>query len=309
MLTSRPPHAGVERRPATAVDLEQRIASFTGPFGKDTGYTGPTRSERETVAAGLGLLLDGKREAARTTLATTGYVLRVLTDRYSGRRYAELAERLPTGRRARGWGRVYVDLDRSARWSVQVPHPVADLRTERIGVAVLRETPGGVLVLAGAHRAAGEGREADVAHREDTVFQAVCALLTRRGIPGVQLHGFADASSPGDDVVLSPGRGEDGLAQARRLSGALAGRGFEVCRAWTVPRCPLAGRTNVQGRYAAEAGVPFLHVELSHRLRTDPGLSAALVATLTTTVTSAPPREDAHAHPAGAAHVRREAHA
>lgn len=256
----------------TAVDLERRVIDFTSGLGPSDGYRPPRRAEREAVAEGVGLLLDGRSRDARQRLADADFAVEVLVDRPTGRRFAELADPAREREARRGWGRVYVALDGPARWSAQVPHPVADRSTERLGVGVLRGSPGGVLVLAGAHRTAGEGDAADVAHRRDTVFHAVCAHLVARGLPGLQVHGFARDSAPGRDVIASTGAGHHARAEGRVLADALRHRGYEVCRAWA-RSCPLAGRTNMQGRGAADAGVPFLHVEFDPDLRT-PGRRA-----------------------------------
>lgn len=264
------PRGGVPTEGAGgAVDLERRIAGLALRLDEDGGYRPPTRAERRTVAEGVGLLLDGRRDAAARRLSEVDLQLSTVTDSATGRRYAEIADRAEDGPAPRGWGRVYVDLAQRAGWSVQVPHPVADEDTERLGVAVLRGTPGGVLVVAGAHREAGKGNAADVAHRRDTVFHAVCDELTRRGLPALQLHGFARSTAPGLDAVVSTGRGDDARGEGRELADALRDRGYDVCRAWARD-CPLEGRTNVQGRAAAEARVPFLHVELSRPIRTEP---------------------------------------
>ncbi|GAA2308858.1 hypothetical protein [Streptomyces violaceusniger] len=252
---------------APEVPLERRITDFTAGLGPDADYREPRRAERRAVADALGLILDGHPDRARPLLTDVGFRLRTLTDTGTGRRYAELSDRTEDGPDPRGWARVYVDLSAPARWSVQVPHPVSDADTERLGARVLLDSPGGVLVLAGAHRRAGDDDAADAAHRTDSVFDAVCDELARRGLPGVQLHGFADDSAPGRDVVASTGKGRAGRPDARRLAAALTARHFSVCRAW-VRDCPLEGRDNVQGRRAATEHVPFLHIEFARSVRT-----------------------------------------
>ncbi|WP_344326796.1 hypothetical protein [Streptomyces macrosporus] len=255
-------------RPDVRVELERRITDFTASFTEDDRYRPPEREERRAVADGVGLLLDGRRKEAARRLSDAGFGLLTLTDRPTGRRFAEISEHTDDGGPGRGRGRVYVDLDNAPRWSVQVPHPAADLDTERLGVGVLRGAPGGVLVLAGAHRGAGRDGAADVAHRRDTVFHAVCDELLARGMPGIQVHGFANDSAPEYDAIVSTGRGEDGLREARELARALDADGLEVCRAWARP-CELAGRTNQQGRRAAAERVPFLHLEFNRKTRAD----------------------------------------
>ncbi|MGW6061416.1 hypothetical protein [Streptomyces sp. NPDC055189] len=262
--------------------LERLITDYTAGFHADSGYRRPTREDRRTMAAGIALLLDHERTEAERRLAEVDFAVRTVTDPAGGRRFAEVAEaadRSDGGSAPRGWGRVYVDLDSPVRWSAQIPHPVADRYTERLGAELMSRSPGGVLVVAGAHREAGRGDEADVAHRRDSVFDAVCAELVRRGLPGVQLHGMDDESAPEHDVVASTGRGRDAVTEGRDLADALRKRGYDVCRAWA-RSCPLAGRSNLQGRTAAAHDVPFLHIELGHRIREDRARSAEAVEAL-----------------------------
>ncbi|MGW0627508.1 hypothetical protein [Streptomyces sp. NPDC002758] len=251
---------------AEQIDLARAVTDYTSRFAPDRGYRPPGRADREAVAAAVGLLLDGHRIQAEQQLSQRDFTVRTVVDRASGRRWAEVADRTDDAVTPRGWGRVYLDLDHRPGWSVQVPHPVFDRGTEQLGVRVLRAAPGGILVIAGAHRKAGPGNSADVAHRHDTVFGAICDELARRGIPGIQVHGFAASSAPGYDAVASTGAGSAGRHDGRRLADALRAHGFQVCRAWA-RSCPLEGRENVQGRVADDDHVPFLHVEFSPAVR------------------------------------------
>lgn len=278
--TSEGEKDGRSRASAVEEDLVKRIGRYTAGFAEERGYQPPTRAERKAAAEGVGLFLDGQRDQAQRRLASIGFEVRTVSDEVSGRSFAEIADRKEKSS-ARGWGRVYLALDAPIRWSIQVPHPVADKNTEQFGAQVLRGSPGGALVIAGAHRKAGEGDEADVAHRTDTVFDTVCDELTERGLPGVQVHGFADDSVPDHDVVASTGKGKVALAEGRVLADALKARGFAVCRGW-VRDCPLEGRTNVQGRKAAADGISFLHIEFSNRLRTSEQRTARAVAAVNT---------------------------
>lgn len=266
--------------------LERRLSSYATEVVADSRYRPPDRAEREALAEGVALYLDGERAKGERRLAEVDFGVRIVRDAPreeggQGRRYAEIADR--TDEIRRGWGRVYVDLDTAPRYSVQVPHPVADAYTDRLGAGVLRGAPGGVLVIAGAHRRAGEGNAADVAHRRDTVFHAVSAELVARGLPAIQVHGYADSSVPGRDLVVSTGAGDRARPQGRTLADALADDGFRVCRAWE-ETCPLEGRNNKQGRLAADEGVPFLHVEVSRAVRGDAARTARAVAAMATAV-------------------------
>ncbi|WP_406502974.1 hypothetical protein [Streptomyces sp. NBC_00212] len=262
-------------------ELERRIAEFAAPFHADSGYREPSPTDRRAMAESVGLVLDGKREEAGRRLSHVGYQLRTLVDAETGRTYAELSDRSESVPAPRGWGRVYIDLSSPVRWSVQAPHPVSDARTERLGAHVLLGSPGGVLVIAGAHRDAGRGNSADVAHRRDTIFAAVCDELAKRGLPGIQVHGFADGSDPDHDVIASTGTGTAGRADGKSLANALLGQGFQVCRAWA-RSCPLEGTENVEGRKAAAEDVPFLHVEFSNTVRTDDASTRRAIAAVDT---------------------------
>ncbi|MCP3755796.1 hypothetical protein [Streptomyces sp. TBY4] len=261
----------VNSRPSASpeADLEKRITGFTQGFGERGGYRVPTADERRAVTQGVALLLDGDQDGAHRRLAEVDFAVQSFTDSASGRHFAEVADQAGgPGPGNRGWGRVYVDLDARPSWSVQVPHPIADQETERLGARVLRGAPGGVMVLAGAHRTAGEGDSADVAHRTDSVFHEVVEELMQRRLPGIQLHGFANESFPEFDAVISTGAGDRALSEAKALSTALTGEGLEVCRAY-VRKCKLAGTSNEQGQVAADGNFRFLHIELARAIRTD----------------------------------------
>ncbi|MEH6373470.1 hypothetical protein V7793_03785 [Streptomyces sp. KLMMK] len=281
--TTRSRRAAPQHNGTGTVDLARRITDYTDGITADGSYRIPTERERRAVADGVRALLDGDRTAAGRRLGGVGYVVRDLVDSSGGTRYAEIADATREGEVRRGWGRVYVDLRGPVRWQVQVPHPSADQRTEQLGIGLLRGTPGGVLVLAGAHRAADSGGgpdAADVAHRRDSVFAAVSAALADRRLPAVQVHGFADSSLPDHDVVVSPGSGEAGLPSARGLAAAYRAQGMRVCEVWERYCGRLEGRTNVEGEYAGEAGVPFVHVEHNRRIRDDDALVAKAVRAL-----------------------------
>ncbi|WP_026204838.1 hypothetical protein [Actinomycetospora chiangmaiensis] len=156
---------------------------------------------------------------------------------------------------------------------VEVPHPAADLRTEQIGVAIVEALPDALYLQAGAHRHAGAPAgartradcPADVAHRPDSVFARVAAgLVAHRGVPQVQLHGFADR--PDVDAVVSAGAATGSVVLEETVT-RLAASGERVRRGGE-PGCEdLSGTRNVQGRVAARHGTVFVHVELSRSLR------------------------------------------
>ncbi|WP_030233841.1 MULTISPECIES: hypothetical protein [unclassified Streptomyces] len=246
------------------MDLRSRILTYTAELEPDDAYTPPDDTQRERVAESVGHLLDGDTTKAERLLAPVGLKLTRLTDTESGRRYDEIAAARPG--RAERWGRLYLTADSDVRWNAQVPHPVSDRDTERLGVRLLEDNPGGSLVLAGAHREAGRGDAADVSHREDSMFHAVVVELQKRDVPGVQLHGFAKESHRPYEAVLSARAAWNTIDEAVALADGMQADGLRVCRGWSA-RCPLEGTTNVQGRAAQRHHARFLHVELSPSAR------------------------------------------
>lgn len=183
---------------------------------------------------------------------------------------------------------------------VQIPHSFFDQGTLELGVELAQAAAARALFVNTVHRYQG-GRPpladedghvdapADLAHQEQTFFQrftsAALAVLPQPQV--LQLHGFADGSVPECPqalVVVSPGAASAGAGEAAEVAerlAALLGRD----RVLLYPRDTrhLGAQRNVQGRLvAADGRASFLHVELSHALRTrllaDSGLRRAFMA-------------------------------
>ncbi|WP_410614297.1 hypothetical protein [Amycolatopsis sp. lyj-109] len=222
--------------------MESLIRSFTAAQSTRQPYRRPAPAELAAAEAGFAAFLD----RAPHRLGELGF---------SAADDSLVVQEAGT---ERAWGLYAIDRSTPPSLVVEVPHPSSDLRTDRIGLALFRQVPGAVLVVAGAHR-----RREDPAHDTRTVFHVVTTLLARRGLPQVQLHGFDDRTLPTADVVLSAGVADVGDA-ARRAADRLEAAGFRVCRAWAEPCRGLAGTTNVQSQAADGT---FLHVELNRTIR------------------------------------------
>ncbi|MHB9859714.1 hypothetical protein [Streptomyces sp. YIM S03343] len=265
------------------VDIHERVLSYTADFRPGGPYTPPDRTERDRLSQAVGHLLEGDAAQAQRLLAPLGLGVTRLTDTGSGHRYDEIAATGPG--RAAHWGRLYLNADSRTRWNVQVPHPVSDQDTEKLGLRLLEDSPGGSLVLAGAHRKAGQNGAADVAHREDSAFHTIVVTLQKYGVPGLQVHGFAESSGGPYDAVISGGAAQSASNAASALADRMEADGLRVCRGWSA-HCPLEGTLNVQGRSATRQHSPFLHVELAPDARGDGNdadkAAGALGATLAT---------------------------
>jgi hypothetical protein len=255
-------------------DLEERLAGFAARLGPGAPYRDPDPGERRLAVAGMGHLVAPRPHPSAATPALTrlGFSHTDDMDATTGRPYAIFADEAPDGR---AWGIVLVDLSAPARLIVEVPHPNSDLRTERMGVELFRLTPGAVLLMAGAHRRAGNGA-ADVAHNDRSLFSALAAEAARRHLPQVQLHGFADQNLPGLDAVISTGR-PAATPAAVRVAEKLKEAGLATCQSWENSRGYLEGIGNVQARAAERLGSVFIHLELNWRIRGDDRLRSGAV--------------------------------
>lgn len=177
----------------------------------------------------------------------------------------------------RGAGAVAVRIGGAAPVLVEAPHTFFDMGTLPIALAAFDAGRCRALLVNTVHRhAAGGGDEgasedeggavSDVAHAPSSFFLAAHrALLGLAPAPAtVQIHGFADHSARGADVILSASGSSaalDGVAERLR---AVLGDGV---RRYPAEVAVLGGLTNVEAAASRAAGAPFLHVEISRTLR------------------------------------------
>ena len=264
-------------------DLRRTVLDFVAASQAEDGgsYEVPRREERRDVADGVLALTDGERDRARRLLEDRGY-------RIAGAEGVDVVvpAEVPDGR---GWG-LYAVRPEGREVAVEVPHPRADLRTEHLGAALAEAVAARHLLVAGARRDQDD-RRADVAHEQDSLFALVHARLAVRGVPAVQVHGYAQDSSPGSDVVVSPGAAELSPL-VREIADRLEDAGLRTCRAWRDDCGALEGRTNVQGAASEKAGSAFAHLEVSRRVRQDRDRTERLVEAVAGAVRATVPRRD-----------------
>ena len=169
---------------------------------------------------------------------------------------------------------------------VQIPHSFFDVGTLELGVELAEAAPARALFVNTVHRFQG-GRPqpgeddqpvdapADLAHQAQTFFQSftLAALAALPHLQVVQLHGFADGGVPECPqalTVVSPGVAPAGAAEAAQVAARLAALlGPDKVLLYPRDTRCFGAQRNVQGRaVAADGRATFLHVELSHTLRT-----------------------------------------
>lgn len=233
-------------------------------------YADPTAAELDTALDGLSRLVDGDLAGAAATLGELGFTVTADFDPVTWRPYALAVSETRT---ERAWGVCLVDLSEPRGLCVAVPHPKFDAVCEQLALRLWRAVPGTVLAMAAVHRNAlvGDGpRIADPARDTGSVFHHLwTTVLGPRGLPQVQVHGFADATAP-EEAVVSTGVGPP-TPVAERIADGIAAAGLVTTRSWDGSADPdLRATTNEQGIAAAAEGWVWTHVELDRTVRTDP---------------------------------------
>jgi hypothetical protein len=259
------------------VTLDERLNAVFGTINKQQPYAAPSEHEKEVFWTALQQVLHGTdTHAAETSLTALGYSVQSGEDEVTGRPYTLLSS---LDGSSHFWGAILIDMSQPARYTIGVPHPKSDIRTEQIGVDVWRKATGTILVVAGTHRYGGIN-PSDPAHDTTTLFHYVITNAMEQGVGHVQLHGFSDANLPGTDVVISSGVTEPSL-QIRQIATTLTKQGLRIGNNWSSGTGRLLGRLNVQGQAARQHGAVFIHVEMSASVRSTPSKLQAVLTALT----------------------------
>lgn len=245
----------------------------------------PPKELLQTAAAGHALIQEALTERSHRAARLCGAARFELARTQLGDAPAIAVREGPFSRRGGG---VYI-FRRGAvprERLVQIPHSFFDVGTLELGMELAAVAQARALFVNTVHRFQG-GRPqpgeddqpvdapADLAHQELTFFQGftIAALAALPQLQVIQLHGFADGGVPECPqalVVVSPGAAPAGAAEAAQVSERL-GALFGSDKVLLYPRDTrrYGAQRNVQGRAVAAAGRgTFLHIELSHTLRT-----------------------------------------
>jgi len=281
---------------ARALSIDEAARSLQ-PRSRDAAYRPGTVEERAIVADVVEALWRGDVSGARAALGTGdgGFVIEAW--RVEGRDFSVLRER---DDRLRGAGSYAVRTGAAGPRSIllQAPHAYFDRRTGAIAAQIFfapdaRAIDGLFVNSMHRYQTSPGKRErrrsnpSDVCHNPDHLFSVATRASLSSVTRLVQLHGFgatelaagppagpaggsADDSSEAValefDAIVSAG---DDRSSAASTAVALAmARGLSV----RVGRYPedtdqLGATTNVQGRICRDAGIEFVHVELSAALR------------------------------------------
>lgn len=249
-------------------DPDATVTSVAAGVNRNQPYTAPAEGERTDAGLGLARLAIGDLVGATTLLDPLGFTVTGDMDQATGRRYAMAVSETTT---ARAWGVYLADLSAPLSLCIAVPHPRSDRRCEELALLLWRAVPGSLLAMAAVHRAAADGT-ADHARNTASVFHHLwTGVVGPRGVPQVQVHGFADASAT-EQVVVSTGAGPVTPA-AVRIADEISATGLITTRNWDGTANPgLDATTNQQGIAADTNGWVWAHVELNRTVRDGPAL-------------------------------------
>jgi hypothetical protein len=249
---------------AAAGDLARLVDSLSAGMSRSDYYEKPSEADRSRLARAFEAVRKGKLKRAAALARPLSYRVVRYTDRPTGRQLVLLAER-PPGRH--GWGLYAHSPGSHSRVIVEIAHPKADIKSEKVGVETFRRANASDLLMAGTHRYAASGGVSDVAHETRTVFYAINgAVISQRAIV-FQPHGYdAEArTSEFGEIVASSGGVPTKLAEL--LAAHLSARGYDVCL-YRPGRCEgLGATTNVEGQAVRAAGGSFIHLEMARKLR------------------------------------------
>lgn len=260
--------------PPAGTDTLSLLNSFVAPFSAVQGYREPTGPELTNALAGLGRMLVSTTDAT-TLLGPLGFTVTTGIDATTKRPYALAYSAAPTDQR--GWGFYLFDLSAPIDLVIEAPHPIADQYSEVMAWTHWSKRPGALLMVAGAHPSAASAL-ADVALQTNNVFHGMAASFATRKIAQLQWHGYADATAPGLNQVVTSGVAYVGAA-VKRVSAELANAGFAVGNAWdsSGSGTSLTAVTNVQGIDAAAKQSTFVIVDNNATVRADLSLRARAV--------------------------------
>jgi hypothetical protein len=253
--------------PSTTIDPDVTLSSIVAAASPDERYADPTPAEREVGGVGLAHLAIGDVTGAAGLLEPLGFTVTAGVDAATGRRLAmAVSETGDTTKRR--WGVYLIDLSAPLGLCVAVPHPRFDEGCELLALRLWRAVPGSMLAMASVHRNAAGGH-ADHARNSESMFHRLWAgFLGPRGVPQVQIHGFANSTAP-EEVAVSVGVGPL-TAAAVRIADEIAATGLITTRIWDgTADIDLRATRNVQGIAAEAGGWVWVHIEHRKSVRDD----------------------------------------
>jgi len=258
---------------AQVANVYSNLVNATG----DGTYNIPTAAQADDMGAAFGKIMAGDLAGAAALVNPYAHDVVKFTDTDVARDYVMIRERpSPT----RFWGFYVWSLATAPTgMCVEAPHTKADIHTHTQGAALFVKANARAYLMSTTHRNsvtttdAGGNKASDLAnYTGNNPFQSVHAVAVQAPADvdpdayAMQIHGFADATDPDYDIILSEGqaspsqRTQDLAADLRTGPGAFRVRVYDGTGV-------LSATPNVQGQQSRPLGVYWLHVEQNTTLR------------------------------------------
>lgn len=254
------------------------------PIRNSMLYVIPTDAERDSFNVILDFIIAEDFANAATKAANVGYELLDYTDtENNSQRYYILKEDSSQHEEKaqwKGWGTYMFRDAASVSAAVEIPHPINDTNSWRVGFESYRGNNSKYLLMAGTHRYAnGNGiDEADVAHDTLNIFHLVHKKIAALSTKTVQIHGFKQSNyvAPLPDVIVSNGTSK-GSTDAVHMRDAVIMVGYDagVYDFDTIPH--LGATQNKQGIWSRANELSFVHVEIDSFIRFNSSNRATLL--------------------------------
>lgn len=240
--------------------LGRWLESYRSTIHAEQLYRPPNDKEVERFLADFEKAFAGETDF--THLGELGYSAKQGYDELSGKSYILLEKEADS---ERAWGAYLIETSRTPKHVIAAAHPRSDIGSEKLALTLWRETPGALYMIAGSHRRAVE-KYGDVTRHTDSLFHKVTEYLLRQDLTHLQLHGYANVSSPDEDIIVSSGSADKKTIH-QAVVDELRRTNLPVGTNWEGKNDPLRGRINQQGKAAKQLDGTFLHIEMSRETR------------------------------------------
>ena len=255
-------------------NLSQLISQIRSamPGQGSNAFVVPTTAQMDSFRAATNLVLTGQYHLADSLAGMMGYKLFEWYDTiHNNDLFYVLMEpnANQSGGVQLGWGTYIFHPGGEQEVIIEVPHPIWDTNTWKVGFAAYQLLNSSYFLMAGTHRYANgtNPRPADVAHNTQNMFHVVHQQTAPYCQHALQVHGFNRNNYPGyPDVVLSNGTANPGVI-LDSLATAIIANGYSVGIYDGIHWTNLGATTNKQGQWSNSQGYSFIHMELEYFIR------------------------------------------
>jgi hypothetical protein len=270
---------------ARSGDILEEIESIRNamPGMGSNGFDIPSTAQLNDFSAIISNLKNLNLSPVSGQLSPYGYEFIRFFDVASAETLLMFKESIPVGR---GWGTIIFNPSGAADITIEVPHPVWDTKSWRLGIISFLRTHSRWFVMAGTHRYANVDSSSDMAHVTQSVFHRAHQVIATP--VSIQIHGFGKSDPVYNgypDVVISSGQLYPSsiyfTLQSNYEDQGFSAGVYSFSTQSTLWR--LGATTNKQGQWSNANGKTFIHIEHDTPIRTDSAKTAKVAGLLAAT--------------------------